>query len=84
MIRPVPDVTRLLDRLEEMGLVLRERGSADRRYVTTRITPDGLRLLGSLDPVVDGIHERQLGHLDEASLRSLVALLARVRNNDPQ
>src|SRR4051794_41800121 len=38
LLRQVPDVTRLLDRLAEAGLVERERDSADRRLVTTRIT----------------------------------------------
>jgi DNA-binding MarR family transcriptional regulator len=82
MLRPVPDVTRLLDRLEEMGLIVRERGGQDRRYVTTRITTAGLGLLAGLDHVVDEIHDQLLGHLDEASLRSLVDLLARVRNTE--
>src|SRR5918998_4758726 len=42
LVAQVPDVTRLLDRLEEMGLVARERDGADRRLVTTRITDAGL------------------------------------------
>ncbi len=79
MIRRVPDVTRLLDRLEDMRLVVRTRGGDDRRYVTTRITGAGLRLLHDLDPVVDGIHEQQLGHMPERRLRVLIALLTAVR-----
>ena len=82
MLRPVPDVTRLLDRLEDTRLITRARGGQDRRFVTTTITPAGLRLLANLDPVVDEIHDRQLGHVDEGALRSLVALLARIRNID--
>jgi len=82
MLRPVPDVTRLLDRLEEMDLIVRERGGEDRRFVTTRITPAGLRTLAGLDDVVDEIHDGLLGHLDESSLRSLVDLLARVRSTE--
>src|SRR6188508_66004 len=38
LVRRVPDVTRLLDRMEELGLVGRVRGGEDRRYVTARIT----------------------------------------------
>jgi len=82
LLKPVPDVTRLLDRLEEMELIVRERGGQDRRFVTTTITTAGLRLLAGLDDVVDEIHDRLLGHLDDASLRSLVDLLAHVRNSD--
>jgi len=79
MVTPVPDVTRLLDRLEDTGLVTRARGTADRRHMTTRITKAGLRLLEAVDqPVVDS-HEALLGHLDEQDLRTLLELLAKVR-----
>jgi DNA-binding MarR family transcriptional regulator len=79
MISPVADCTRLLDRLEEMGLVTRERDAGDRRVVTTRITPAGLRLLADLDEPVAAFHRRQLGHMDADSLRTLVDLLAVAR-----
>jgi MarR family transcriptional regulator, organic hydroperoxide resistance regulator len=80
MLRRVPDVTRLLDRLEDMKLISRERGGDDRRYVTTRITAAGLKVLGTLDPIVDELHDAHLGHLGDARLRTLVDLLARVRD----
>src|SRR5688500_8534840 len=38
-----PDVTRLLDRLEERGLARRTRDAVDRRVVTARITTAGSR-----------------------------------------
>ena len=79
LVRPVPDVTRLLDRLEAAKLIGRQRGGEDRRYVVTRITKAGLRLLDQVQQRIDEIHEEQLGHLDEAQLRQLVALLAVVR-----
>jgi DNA-binding MarR family transcriptional regulator len=82
MLRRVPDVTRLLDRLEENRLIARQRGGDDRRFVTTRITPAGLRLLAALDPVVDALHESRLGGLGETRLRSLIDTLGRVRNGE--
>ena len=82
LVRQVPDVTRLLDRLEEMHLISRQRGGEDRRYVTTRITPAGLRLLDRMDAAIDRIHEEQLGHLDDRQLRALVSLLACVRDRE--
>ncbi|MFZ0701696.1 MAG: MarR family transcriptional regulator, partial [Candidatus Acidiferrales bacterium] len=42
MITRDPDITRLLDRLEKRGLILRTRQNQDRRTVLTRITPAGL------------------------------------------
>ncbi len=80
LVRQVPDVTRLLDRLEDARLIARSRGGDDRRYVVTRITRDGLKLLEAVQQRIDEIHAEQLGHLDEAQLRQLVALLAAVRD----
>ncbi len=75
MISRESDVTRLLDRLEKQGLVLRARGERDRRVVKTRITDKGLELLEQLDQPVAQMHTRQLGHLGKAKLRSLLSLL---------
>lgn len=75
MVTPVPDVTRLLDRLEQTGLIGRERTESDRRYVTTRITREGMKLLARMEAPVVAAHERLLGHLDRSELQSLIALL---------
>jgi DNA-binding MarR family transcriptional regulator len=79
LVREVPDVTRLLDRLEDAKFIGRQRGGADRRYVVTRITRGGLNLLDEVEQRIDEIHDEQLGHLDESQLRSLVSLLEAVR-----
>lgn len=82
LIARVPDATRLLDRLEEMGLVVRGREGEDRRFVRARITPAGLGLLTRLDSVIDQVHRRQLGHLGERKLRSLIDVLAEARHRE--
>ncbi len=79
LVRPVPDVTRLLDRMEEMKLVSRERGGSDRRFVTTRVTRDGLDLLARLDARIADMHARQLGHVDQRRLRTLIETLTAIR-----
>ncbi len=79
MITRDPDITRLLDRLEERGLVTRSRDRADRRVITTRIAEKGLRILKELDQPVEELHGRQLGHLGEQRLRSLIDLLESAR-----
>jgi DNA-binding MarR family transcriptional regulator len=79
LVSQVPDVTRLLDRMEESGLVERERAESDRRQVTTRITRGGLALLKRMDAPVAETHARQLGHLSDTQLRTLIALLAAAR-----
>jgi Transcriptional regulators len=80
LVAQVPDVTRLLDRLEQSGLVERERAEQDRRLMTTRITKAGLALLARLDGPVARSHRERLGHLSAAQLRTLVGLLALVRD----
>jgi DNA-binding MarR family transcriptional regulator len=82
MVRRVPDVTRLLDRLEEQDLIERARGGDDRRFVTTRITRAGLKVLADLDQGIDDFHQRELGHMNDERLRSLVDLLAEVRSRE--
>jgi DNA-binding MarR family transcriptional regulator len=82
LVALVPDVTRLIDRLEDAGLVARERTSADRRIVTTRITPAGLSLLSQLDQPVAEAHREQLGHMTPEQLRALIDLLVIARSSD--
>lgn len=79
MITRDPDVTRLLDRLEERGLITRMRDRADRRVITTRITEKGGRLLNDLDEPVAQLHAEQLRHLGDQRLRSLITLLEAAR-----
>jgi DNA-binding MarR family transcriptional regulator len=79
MLTRQPDMTRLLDRMEAAGLVARERGGADRRLVSTRLTEKGRRLLTELDPIVTREQKRRLSRLAPDELRTLIALLTRVR-----
>ncbi|MEQ1764765.1 MAG: MarR family transcriptional regulator [Pyrinomonadaceae bacterium] len=53
MVEKAPDVTRLIDRLEKEGLVVRERAADDKRYSITRISQKGLRLLDKVEPKLD-------------------------------
>ncbi len=79
MVTTVPDVTRLLDRLEQAGLITRHRGVADRRQMTTRITEKGLKLLGRVEQPVIRAHDEKLGHLGDREVATLVSLLAKAR-----
>jgi DNA-binding MarR family transcriptional regulator len=79
MLTRMPDMTRLLDRMEEAGLVARVREGEDRRMVMTRITEKGRRLLDELDAPVMALHRKQMAGLTDAQLRSLSDLLTLVR-----
>jgi DNA-binding MarR family transcriptional regulator len=79
MLTRMPDMTRLLDRMEEAGLVTRSRERDDRRMVLTQITARGRELLSQLDRPMNDLHRKQLAQLDEDQLRSLIDLLTLVR-----
>lgn len=80
MVTRVPDVTRLVDRLEKSGLAKRERCAQDRRVVHVKVTKAGLDLLATLDAPVLEMHRRQLGHLSREELASLNELLVKGRH----
>ena len=79
LVTQVPDVTRLLDRMEDTGLISRQRGSEDRRYVTTRVTRKGLDLVDQLDQPMRDLLQQQLGHVSKKTLRALIDALAELR-----
>jgi len=83
MISHDPDMTRLLDRLEKRGLITRVRQTDDRRVVKTRITPQALSLLKTLDQPVRELHKRQFRHMSAARLKILSDLLEEVRVRKP-
>ena len=79
MITRDSDITRMLDRLENRGLIKRERQANDRRVVLTFITDDGRSLLAELDRPVGDFNKKHLGHLSEKELVTLGKLLDKVR-----
>ena len=84
MISHDPDMTRLLDRMEKRGLITRERQTDDRRVVKTRITPQALSLLKTLDQPIHELHKRQFRHMPATRLKILNHLLEEVRARKPE
>lgn len=80
LVTKVPDVTRLLDRMEAADLIVRQRSDTDRRIVATRITDKGLKLLEKIDRELPAIHARQIGHVGQKRLRELISILEEVRS----
>src|ERR1700741_893663 len=81
MLAAVPGITGLIDRLEGMGLLARERSTEDRRVVFAAITPKGLDLLARLAEPEAALHKRLIGHLSPAELRELSRLLEKSRQS---
>lgn len=79
MITRVPDITRLVDGLEEAALVARKRCSEDRRVVYVGITKKGLELLELLDGPLKQLNEELLRHMSDGELAELNRLLVKAR-----
>lgn len=79
LVSRAPDMTRLLDKLQERGLVERDRRAENRRVIDVRISEAGIALLSQLADRVLACHQAQLGHLSEDELRALIRLLQHSR-----
>jgi len=79
LVSRAPDVTRIIDRLKEGGLVSRERSTGDRRIVRVAITDAGLSLLKKIAGPLAECHAKQLGHLPQEDLQRLSELLREAR-----
>ncbi len=80
LVSRAPDITRMLDKLEQRGFIRRERPPEDRRVVHVVLTDAGAALIESLSEPLRKCHEKQLGHLSRADLKSLSTLLRSARS----
>ena len=79
MINRIPDITRLVDRLERASYIKRQTSKKDRRVIFVKITAKGLDLLSKLDKPVLKLHKEQLSHLTRGELTELNRLLQKSR-----
>ena len=82
MITRDPDITRLLNRLETRGLVIRARAKTDRRVIHGKITTAGLKLLREMDEPVARHNREMLKHISQGKLTQMIELLELVRNDN--
>jgi MarR family transcriptional regulator, 2-MHQ and catechol-resistance regulon repressor len=79
LITPVPAITGLIDRLEAMGLITRDRSTDDRRVVFVTLSPNGLKQVNQIDAPLAALHQKLIGHLSRAELSELCRLLDKAR-----
>jgi DNA-binding MarR family transcriptional regulator len=79
MITHDPDITRLLNRLEDRGFVERTRAKHDRRVIYGKITAAGLKLLREMDGPIEKHGREMLRHVGQGKLKQLIDLLELVR-----
>ena len=77
-------VTRLVDRLQQRRLVVREPCPEDRRVLYARLTPGGARALAEARPThLAGVRELFLRHFDDHELRALADGWERLLDQPP-
>lgn len=74
-------MTRLLDRLEAVGLLQREAHPSDRRTLRIVLTARGKAIWPELEACANRVRERALAELDEKQRTELVRMLEHVHAN---
>ena len=80
MVTRVPDISRMIIRLENQGWVERRRCDRDRRVIYIRLTKKGEQLAATLEQPLLAKLKETLGHLSENEKNQLITLLERARN----
>jgi MarR family 2-MHQ and catechol resistance regulon transcriptional repressor len=78
ILRTHGNVTLVVDHLEKRGLVRRERGSTDRRYIKVHLTTKGELLVRGLFPAHAARLAEEMSVLSEAEQRELGRLCRRL------
>lgn len=79
MLNRMSNATRLVEKLRLKGLVTRELCEQNRRKVEIAITEKGLKLLETLDPLVEKLNEETFRNITEAEADKLSDTLDRMR-----
>ena len=78
MMVTVSNLTGIVDRLEEKGLVARERDSDDRRVVRVKLTERGAKLYKSTIPLFEKCISQFFSPLSKTQQKELAALLRKL------
>ena len=78
LIERAPDVTRMIDRLLQQGMIERRASDKDRRLSIAKITRKGLNLLDRMQPEVDEVTARLSSKLSSAEASELLRLCERL------
>ena len=82
LVAQVPDVPRILDRMEKAGWVERQRGASDRRMVMTALTAAGAKLVGDLDEPLIRVMSAMFPTLGTHDIEALNTLLVEARKSE--
>ena len=81
LVSRAPDITRMLDKLEQRGVLTRKRSEADRRVVHLRLTAAGDAVAKKVPFVLAAVNNDFLRGFTEAEWKQLRRLLSRMADN---
>ena len=76
-----PNVTRILDKLEQKGLIRRELNPEDRRAFSVFLTREGCSLKNHLVPIAESSIKKALKGFSPQEIQTLTAFLNRIYDN---
>jgi DNA-binding MarR family transcriptional regulator len=79
LVAQVPDVPRILTRMEKAKWITRVRGEGDRRVMMAHISDEGLRLLAELEQHMQDWSRSMLAQLSDEQMKELNELLMLAR-----
>ena len=74
-------MTRLIDRLEAKGLVVRQNSDGDRRSISIELTATGLAIVKKAAPTFQGVNRQLLKGFTRKEVVDLTEMLRRLREN---
>lgn len=80
-VTKMPTLTRVLNRMEDEGLIVRKAQELDKRVVHVTMTPKAVTVLRDVQLIGQKIFERAVEGVDEEEISALTAVLRRVRAN---
>jgi DNA-binding MarR family transcriptional regulator len=84
LLQRMPDVTRLLDRLEAAGLIARHRPKNNQRTVLATLTDKGWDLVEQSHLPLLAMNRTQFAHFSKAELKTYIALLQKALKRPSQ
>jgi DNA-binding MarR family transcriptional regulator len=75
-------ITRMIDRLEKRGLIVRRTNTGDRRQVNLHLTPDGEQLARQLPAIYSGVLNRSFTGFSAEEIGFLKCLLRKLLANE--
>ncbi|MCB2097850.1 MAG: MarR family winged helix-turn-helix transcriptional regulator [Parvularculaceae bacterium] len=80
-VTKMPTLTRVLIRMEDEGLIVRQAQEGDKRVVQVTMTPKAVTVLRTVQSIGQKIFERATEGVSEDEAAALTALLKRIRAN---